>query len=221
MKGKGELTLTGHLGDVMRESAQIAYSYVRARASVLGVNPDIFKKTDLHLDVPLGAIPKDGPSAGVAMVMAIASFFSKKSISIEISMTGEVTLRGRVLPLGGIKMKVLAADRAGMKEVIPPKRNGADLEELPKEVQRRLAFILVDHVGEVINRCLGFSLRTGTDNDQGASVGAVGVRGISGIHLRENLAELPIWCGWEAKGHGFSRHATGEAFGFLPRFCTA
>ena len=113
MKGKGGLTLTGHLGDVMRESAQLAHSYVRSKAVELGIDPDLFERTDVHLHVPAGAIPKDGPSAGVAMVVAIASVLSERPARHNIGMTGEITLRGRVLPVGGVKMKILAAHRAG------------------------------------------------------------------------------------------------------------
>ncbi len=151
MKGKGGLTLTGQLGDVMRESAQIAHSYVRSKALALGVDPDGFEKTDVHLHVPAGAIPKDGPSAGIAMVLAMASLFSDKPLRGDIGMTGEVTLRGRVMPVGGIKMKVLAAHRAGLKTVILPRRNENDLDELPDEVRKDLEFVIVDRIDEAMN----------------------------------------------------------------------
>jgi len=150
MKGKGALTLTGQLGDVMRESAQIAHSYVRSKACQLGVDPDCFEKTDVHLHVPSGAIPKDGPSAGIAMVMAIASLFSGKPLRSDLGMTGEVTLRGRVLPVGGIKMKVLAAHRAGLTTVILPKLNEGDLDDLPDEVREALNFLLVERIDEAL-----------------------------------------------------------------------
>jgi len=150
MKGKGELTLTGQLGDVMRESARIAHSYVRSKASDLGIDPGLFEKTDVHLHVPAGAIPKDGPSAGVAMVMAIASLFCGRPVRSEVGMTGEVTLRGRVLPVGGIKMKVLAAHRAGLTMVILPKRNERDLEELPEEVREAMTFVPVERIDEAL-----------------------------------------------------------------------
>ena len=150
MKGKGGLTLTGQLGDVMRESAQIAHSYVRSKALELKVDPDQFEKTDVHLHVPAGAIPKDGPSAGVAMVMAMASLFSAQPVRGDVGMTGEVTLRGRVLPVGGIKMKVLAAHRAGMTSVILPHRNEKDLEDLPDEVREAMNIILVDRIDEAL-----------------------------------------------------------------------
>ena len=154
MKGKGELTITGQLGDVMRESAQIAHNYVRSKARQLGVDPDLFGRTDVHLHVPAGAIPKDGPSAGMAMVIAIASLFSGRPVHGEIGMTGEVTLRGRVLPVGGIKMKVLAAHRAGLTTVILPKRNERDLEDLPDDVRNAMSFVPVDGIGEALEVAL-------------------------------------------------------------------
>lgn len=150
MKGKGALTLTGQLGDVMRESAQIAHSFVRSKASELGIEPGLFEKMDVHLHVPAGAIPKDGPSAGVAMVMAIASLFCGRPVRSEVGMTGEVTLRGRVMPVGGIKMKVLAAHRAGLKTVILPKRNEQDLEDLPKDVREAMTFVTVERIDEAL-----------------------------------------------------------------------
>jgi len=150
MKGKGGLTLTGHLGDVMKESAQIAHSYVRSKAEFLGFDPLVFRQTDVHVHVPAGAIPKDGPSAGLALVLAMASLFSDRPVRGDVGMTGEVTLRGRVLPVGGIKMKVLAAHRAGLKKVILPARNEKDLEELPEEVQKDLDIVLVERIDEAM-----------------------------------------------------------------------
>jgi ATP-dependent Lon protease len=154
MKGKGELNLTGHLGEVMRESAQIAHSYVRSNASRMGIDPDLFRKTDVHLHVPSGAVPKDGPSAGVAMVMAIASLFSGRPVSGHTGMTGEVTLRGRVLPVGGIKMKVLAAHRARIEQVILPKHNEKDLQDLPEDVRLALRFVPVERIEEAVEAAL-------------------------------------------------------------------
>ena len=159
MKGKGGLTLTGQLGDVMRESAQIAHSYVRSKAEQLGISPDVFEATDVHLHVPAGAIPKDGPSAGVALSMAMASLFSGKTVRGDVGMTGEVTLRGRVLPVGGIKMKVLAAHRAGLTTVILPKRNEKDLEEIPQEVRDSLRFALVERIDEAMTVAFGAEAR--------------------------------------------------------------
>jgi len=159
MKGKGGLTLTGQLGDVMRESAQIAHSYVRSKAEQLGISPDVFETTDVHLHVPAGAIPKDGPSAGVALSMAMASLFSGKTIRGDVGMTGEVTLRGRVLPVGGIKMKVLAAHRAGLTTVILPKRNEKDLDDLPAEVRSSMRLVLVERIDDAINVAFGAEAR--------------------------------------------------------------
>ncbi len=151
MDGKGVLNLTGQLGDVMRESAQIAHSYVRSKACELGVNPDLFQKLDVHLHVPAGAIPKDGPSAGLAMVMAMASLFSGRPVRSDAGMTGEVTLRGRVMPVGGIKMKVLAAHRAGLTTVILPKHNERDLDDLPEDVRKAMTFVPVERIEEALN----------------------------------------------------------------------
>jgi ATP-dependent Lon protease len=159
MKGKGGLTLTGQLGDVMRESAQIAHSYVRSKAESLGVDPSLFEANDVHLHVPAGAIPKDGPSAGVAMAMAMASLFSGKTIRGDVGMTGEVTLRGRVLPVGGIKMKVLAAHRAGLSTVILPTRNEKDLDDIPQEVRDTLRIVLVDRIDEAMAVAFGAEAR--------------------------------------------------------------
>jgi ATP-dependent Lon protease len=151
MRGNGKLKLTGQLGDVMKESAQIAYSYVRAQAKSLAIEPRDFDHDDIHLHVPAGAIPKDGPSAGIAMIMALASLFSNRTVRSDVGMTGEVTLRGRVLPVGGIKMKVLAAHRAGLKTVILPKRNERDLEDVPAEIRKTMQFIMVDRIEEAID----------------------------------------------------------------------
>lgn len=154
MQGKGGLTLTGHLGDVMRESAQIAYSYVRAKATELGLDAELFANTDFHVHVPAGAIPKDGPSAGVALVSAMTSLLTGRPVRSDVGMTGEITLRGRVLPVGGIKMKVLAAHRAGLTTVLLPKRNEHDLDELPDEVRQALTCIPVEMIDEVLATAL-------------------------------------------------------------------
>jgi ATP-dependent Lon protease len=150
MKGKGEFTLTGQLGDVMRESARIAHSFVRSKAAELGIDPDSFAQTDVHVHVPAGATPKDGPSAGVAMTMAIASLFTGRPVRGDVGMTGEITLRGRVLPIGGVKMKVLAAHRAGLTTVILPRRNERDLEDLPADVRSKMTFVLIDRIDEAL-----------------------------------------------------------------------
>ncbi|MEO5658004.1 MAG: endopeptidase La [Nitrospiria bacterium] len=150
MKGKGALTLTGHLGDVMKESAQAALSYIRSRQQEIGIRPDIFGKFDIHIHVPAGGIPKDGPSAGITMATALASVFTDTPVRRDVAMTGEVTLRGRVLPIGGLKEKLLAAKRAGMKIVIIPKRNEKDLEEVPKHVKQGLQLIPAETMDDVL-----------------------------------------------------------------------
>ncbi|MBW2029102.1 MAG: endopeptidase La [Deltaproteobacteria bacterium] len=154
MKGKGDLTLTGQLGDVMRESAQIAMSYVHSKARQFDIDPELFENNKVHLHVPAGAIPKDGPSAGIAMVMAIISLFSNRPVRNDVGMTGEVTLRGRVLPVGGIKMKVLAAHRAGISTVILPRRNERDLDDLPDDVRKEMNFVLIERIEEAIDLAL-------------------------------------------------------------------
>ncbi len=154
MKGKGGLTLTGHLGEVMKESAQAALSYVRSKAPQLGIKEDVFSKIDIHIHVPAGAIPKDGPSAGVTIATAITSVLTGKPVNKDVAMTGEVTLRGRVLPIGGLKEKTLAARRAGIKTVIVPKRNAKDLDDIQKIVKKSLNFVLADHMDEVLKAAL-------------------------------------------------------------------
>ncbi len=147
--GKGRLTITGQLGDVMQESAQAALSWVRAHAEQLGLDPDWFRQHDVHLHVPAGAVPKDGPSAGITIATAIASLVRNEPVSEEVGMTGEITLTGQVLPIGGVREKTLAAQRAGLKRVILPRDNEPDLAELPAETKRELEFVLVDSIDEV------------------------------------------------------------------------
>ncbi len=154
MSGSGRLTVTGQLGDVMRESVDAAYSYVRSRAAILGVDDSEFKESDLHVHFPAGAIPKDGPSAGAAVTLAIASVMSRRPVRRDVAMTGEVTLRGRVLEIGGVKEKVLAAYRAGLLEVILPKGNEKDLRDVPEEVRTRMAFTFVGTMDEVLRLAL-------------------------------------------------------------------
>src|SRR5256712_12070213 len=149
MQGRGNITLTGKLGEVMQESARAALSCVRARAKRLGIPPDFHKKYDLHLHVPEGAIPKDGPSAGIAIATAIVSVLTEAAVRRDVAMTGEITLRGKVLPVGGIKEKLLAAHRAGIKTVILPKENAKDLVELPDDVKEALTIQTVEYVDDV------------------------------------------------------------------------
>ncbi len=154
MKGKGHLTLTGQLGDVMKESAQAALSYIRSRSKKLNINDDIFSKTDLHIHVPAGAIPKDGPSAGITMATSIASALTGMPVSKNIAMTGEVTLRGRVLPIGGLKEKTLAAKRMGITKVIIPKRNKKELEDIPKYIKKDMEFVFAETMDDVLKVAL-------------------------------------------------------------------
>jgi len=154
MGGKGNLTLTGQLGSVMKESAQAAMSYIRARAPEFGVAETVFEKHDIHVHVPAGGIPKDGPSAGITMIVALTSLMTGIKVRSDVAMTGEITLRGNVLPIGGVKEKVLAALRAGVKEVILPERNRKDLVEVPKEVQDQLKFHFVHRVDEALDIAL-------------------------------------------------------------------
>jgi ATP-dependent Lon protease len=154
MKGKDRLILTGQLGDVMKESAQAALSFIRTNASKLGLSDESFENQDIHIHIPAGAIPKDGPSAGVTILTAIVSFLTKRRVIKDLAMTGEITLRGQVLPVGGIKEKVLAAHRAGIKTIIMPKENEKDLEDIPKKVQKEIQFHFVDRMLEVLKLAL-------------------------------------------------------------------
>ena len=150
MPGKGALTVTGQLGDVMKESATAAMSFVRSRANDLGIDQDFFKDSDIHLHVPAGAIPKDGPSAGTAMTTALVSLLTGVPVRDDVAMTGEITLRGQVLPVGGIKMKALAARRAGVETFVLPRRNEADLDDLPEELREEMTFVLAETLDDVL-----------------------------------------------------------------------
>ncbi|HVJ91059.1 MAG TPA: endopeptidase La [Labilithrix sp.] len=154
MFGTGKLQLTGQLGDVMKESAQAALSYVRANAEKLGIAKDFLEKSDLHIHIPAGAMPKDGPSAGVTMFTALVSMLTGVRVRHDVAMTGEITLRGRVLPIGGLKEKVLAAHRAGIKRVLIPERNKADLDEIPAEIKNDLEFILISKMDQLLDAAL-------------------------------------------------------------------
>jgi ATP-dependent Lon protease len=154
MRGKGNLTLTGQLGDVMKESAQAALSYIRGKASDFGITEDFFEKNDLHVHVPQGAIPKDGPSAGITILVSLVSLLKDKHVRNDVAMTGEITLRGLVLPVGGIKEKVLAAKRAGIQSIILPKLNEKDLEEVPESIKENMEFKFIERMDEAVEICL-------------------------------------------------------------------
>jgi ATP-dependent Lon protease len=162
MPGKGTLRLTGKLGDVMQESAQAAYSYIRAHAEALGVAPDFHEHLDVHVHVPEGAIPKDGPSAGIAMATAIISALTKVPVAADLAMTGEITLLGRVLPVGGIKEKTLAAHRAGIRVLVLPDENASDLKEIPANILRELSI----HLAETLDQVLDVSIHAGDVHEQ-------------------------------------------------------
>ncbi|NPV09430.1 MAG: endopeptidase La, partial [Anaerolineae bacterium] len=175
MPGEGRLTLTGQLGEVMRESAQAALTYVRSRARDLGIDQDSLRQSDIHIHVPAGAVPKDGPSAGITMTAALVSLFTGKPVSSDVAMTGEVTLRGQVLPVGGIKQKVLAAHRAGLSTVVLPARNERDLDDIPESVRDDMRFVLVDRVEDALRTALSLEVETeeepaGTTVAEGSSV---------------------------------------------------
>jgi ATP-dependent Lon protease len=154
MRGKGNLVLTGQLGDVMQESARAALSYVRSRAEMYGAEPDFYEKKDIHVHIPEGAIPKDGPSAGITMATSILSAVTNIACRKDVAMTGEITLRGKVLPVGGVKEKLLAAYRAGITTIVLPRENEKDLDDLPEEIRAVLECHLVDEVDEVVRLAL-------------------------------------------------------------------
>jgi len=148
--GKGNLILTGRLGDVMQESARAAFTYAATRASKFGVSPQFREQNDIHIHVPAGATPKDGPSAGVAMASALVSVITGRPLRKQVAMSGEITLRGRVLPIGGVKEKVLAAHRAGCSEVVLPRENDRDLEEIPEFIRKELNITFIGHMDELL-----------------------------------------------------------------------
>ncbi len=154
MEGKGTLMLTGQLGEVMKESGQAAMSYFRARALTFGIKEKVYLSKDLHIHVPAGAIPKDGPSAGVTMATALVSAFTGIPVRSDVAMTGEITLRGRILPIGGLREKALAALRARIYTVIAPEQNEKDLEEIPKYIRRKIEFKFVKHMDDVLRIAL-------------------------------------------------------------------
>jgi ATP-dependent Lon protease len=154
MPGKGNLLLTGQLGEILQESAQAALSYTRSRSEDLDIDSGVFDKTDVHIHLPEGAIPKDGPSAGITIATALVSAFTGRAVRHDVGMTGEITLRGRVLPVGGLKEKMLTAYRAGLKTVVIPKRNKKDLVEVPRRVKRGLNVVLAEQMDEVLAKAL-------------------------------------------------------------------
>jgi ATP-dependent Lon protease len=158
--GKGAITLTGQIGEVMKESASAAFSLLRSRADQLGIAGDLLANSDIHIHVPAGAVPKDGPSAGIAMFTALASLMMNRPVRHDVAMTGEITLRGLVLPIGGLKEKTLAAKRAGIKQVIVPKRNEKDLPDIPDEVRNTLKFHFVENIDQVLEVALGASTKS-------------------------------------------------------------
>jgi ATP-dependent Lon protease len=156
--GSGKLILTGQLGDVMKESAQAAVTLVKGQAERLGIDPLVFEKSDLHIHVPAGAVPKDGPSAGVAIFASLVSLLTQRTVQHDVAMTGEISLRGLVLPVGGIKEKTVAAARSGIKTVILPARNRRDLEDIPASVRAALQFVWAEKVEDVIAAAFGGEL---------------------------------------------------------------
>jgi ATP-dependent Lon protease len=165
--GAGKLILTGQLGEVMKESAQAALSLAKARASALGIASEVIEKSDIHVHVPAGATPKDGPSAGVAMLTALVSLLAGKPVRSDVAMTGEISLRGLVLPIGGVKEKTLAALRAGIKTVLLPARNRKDAEEVPAEAREKLRFVFIERVEEALAEAIGPEL--GRSSEQRAA----------------------------------------------------
>ena len=166
--GGGKLILTGQLGEVMRESAQAALSVVKSNAAKSGVDPELFQKSDIHVHVPAGAIPKDGPSAGVAMFMALTSLVTERTVRSDTAMTGEISLRGLVLPVGGIKEKVVAAARAGIQRVMLPARNRKDFEDIPEEVREQLEFVWLERVEDAVAAALDAAPATRENAPQAA-----------------------------------------------------
>jgi ATP-dependent Lon protease len=152
--GKGKLQVTGRLGEVMQESANAAMSYIRSRAKQLGLTRDFYSKVDIHIHVPEGATPKDGPSAGITLATAIASALTRLPVRANVAMTGEITLRGRVLPIGGLKEKLIAAHRGGVTKVLVPAENEKDLKDLPPSIKKALEIVLVEHMDEVLGNAL-------------------------------------------------------------------
>ena len=154
MKGSGKLELTGNMGKVMLESAKVALGYVRSMAAQYGIDEDFYKNIDIHLHIPEGAVPKDGPSAGITMTTALVSALTDKPVRNDVAMTGEVTIRGRVLPIGGLNEKVLAAKKIGITNIILPEANDGDIKEMPEEIKNGMNFIFVNEMKQVLKNAL-------------------------------------------------------------------
>ena len=182
MAGKGKLTHTGQLGSVMQESVQAALSVVRSRADALGIDKDFYQKWDMHVHVPEGATPKDGPSAGVAMTTALVSVLTQVPVRADVAMTGEITLRGKVLPIGGLKEKLLAALRGGIKTVLIPKENEKDLVEIPDRIKKGLEIKPVQWIDEVLSVALECMPTATLDADSPAQSGEKGSSGVVRPH---------------------------------------
>jgi ATP-dependent Lon protease len=188
--GKGDIILTGQIGNVMKESVQAALSLVRSRAAQIGATPEDFRDNDIHVHVPAGAVPKDGPSAGVAMFTALASLFSNTAVRSDVAMTGEITLRGLVLPIGGLKEKSLGAMRAGISTVIIPKLNEKDLVDVPDEAKEKLKFVPVETVDQVLEIALEKKSAARRAENQGAAVSRPPSNLVAGCSDRRCLRAL-------------------------------
>jgi ATP-dependent Lon protease len=190
MPGKGELKLTGQVGDVMKESAQAAMTYVRSRWSELRLLEDFNQKKDVHIHVPAGAVPKDGPSAGITMATVLASAFTGRPIRNDVAMTGEITLRGKVLPIGGVRDKVLAAHRAGISTVILPEENRKDLDDIPETVRKDLKLVFAKHMDRVIDTALARRSRKLGPNGNASAKKAGSATGRSARQKRSPAANV-------------------------------
>ena len=189
--GKGELKLTGQLGEVMKESASAALSYLKSRAVALGIDPLLFDKNDIHIHVPAGAQPKEGPSAGVTVLTAMASLLTGRPVRDDVAMTGEITLRGRVLPIGGIKEKVLGAHRAGLRRVLLPRRNEADLDDIPADLRKEMQLVLIESIDEVLREALTPKLAVVSSNGAGTASRARAASGAGAARAAKSARARP------------------------------
>ena len=189
--GKGELKLTGQLGEVMKESAAAALSYLKSRATSLGIDPVLFDKNDIHIHVPAGAQPKEGPSAGVTVLTAMASLLTGRPVRDDVAMTGEITLRGRVLPIGGIKEKVLGAHRAGLRRVLLPRRNEADLDDIPADLRKEMQLVLIESIDEVLREALTPRLVPVSSNGAGTAARARAASGAGAVRAAKSARARP------------------------------